>query len=338
MTRLYTQPNVEPPRLQSQFASAAARYARNGWHVFPIRPGTRQAYLSIKHHGTRWGSSAAPDVVAELWRRFPDADIGVDVALSGFFVLDVDTMRGHGRNGGASLHALEIRHGALPLTRTVITPTDGLQFLFRHPGRGRTIRNSASKIGNGLDIVGDGGMFIAPPSRGRAWQWQVDIAISKQWLLDQVCDIPRALARLGPRSATLPQEPRGLASPELLAMMRADAGRGVSTDAADVREPEDVETKIAAALTVIPADLDYSDWFRAGCAIHAGLGDAGFALFDDWSRDAPHKYPKEGCAGKWRECAKARAIRVETLYWMADQYDRGWRDVYARLLRNGAVS
>jgi hypothetical protein len=123
--------------------------------------------------------------------------------------------------------------------------------------------------------------------------------------------------------------------------MRADAGRGVSSHPEDVprpREPDDPEVKLAAALTVIPADTDYLTWFRVGCAIHAALGDAGFGLFDDWSREAPHKYPRNGCAAKWRECAKATAIGPETIYWLADQEDRDWRNVYARLLHKGAVS
>jgi putative DNA primase/helicase len=121
-------------------------------------------------------------------------------------------------------------------------------------------------------------------------------------------------------------------SPELLALMRADAGRGVSRDTEDIRQPDDPELKIWCALQVIPADTDYLTWFRVGCAIYAGLGDAGFELFDDWSREAPHKYPKNGCAEKWRECAKTTAIGVDTLYWLADNEDREWRAAYRVLL------
>jgi hypothetical protein len=330
MPHLPAQFKVERHPPQAEFARHAARYARTGWHVFPIRPGTRRAYLSIKHHGARWGSSATPDVVAEMWRRWPRADIGIDAALSGFFFLDVDTIEGHGHDGGASLNALEITHGALPPTRTAVTPTNGRQFLFRRPGR--PVRNSTSRLGPGLDVIGDGGMFIAPPSTGRAWASQVDIAPAPRWLLNLVGEQSTARARNGPRSARVPQEPRGTATPELIAMMRTDAGRGVSRATEDVCLPDDPELKIWCALRVIPADTDYHTWFRIGGAIHSALGEAGFELFDDWSRESEHKYPINGCADKWRECAKTTAIGVDTLYWLADNADRGWRAAYRVLL------
>jgi hypothetical protein len=306
MPHLPAKLKVERRPLQAEFARHALRYARAGWHVFPIRPGTRRAYLSIKHHDTRWGSSAAPDVVAEMWRCWP-------------------------RDGGASLNALEITHGALPRTRTVVTPTNGRQFLFKHPGR-PVRNNSSSRLGPGLDVIGDGGMFIAPPSTGRAWASQVDIAPAPRWLLDLVCEQPTARARNGPRSARVLQEPRGTPTPELIAMMRADAGHGVSRDTEDVYLPDDPELKIWCALRVIPADTDYHTWFRIGGAIHSALGEAGFELFDDWSRESEHKYPINGCAEKWRECAKTTAIGVDTLYWLADNADRGWRAAYRVLL------
>jgi hypothetical protein len=46
-------------------------------------------------------------------------------------------------------------------------------------------------------------------------------------------------------------------------------------------EADDTEAKVIAALAVIPNNYDRSDWLLVGMEIHDGLGDAGFALFDD---------------------------------------------------------
>jgi Bifunctional DNA primase/polymerase, N-terminal/Primase C terminal 2 (PriCT-2) len=265
-----------------------------------------------------------------MFRRYPRADIGVATgAQSGIFVLDVDTVDGHGVDGAASLAALERMHRLiLPRTRTAVTPTGGRHYYFWHPGV--PVTSSTSRLGPGLDIIGDGGMVIAPPSRGRTWQSTAKIALAPRCILDVVRERPQRRTR-EPQRPRAPIHPSSV-PPELLALMRADSGSGVSTDPHDTRAPDDTELKVWCALQVVPADTDYLTWFRIGCAIHAGLGDAGFEMFDDWSREAPHKYPRNGCADKWRECAKTTAIRVDTLYWIADQYDRGWRDAYRVLL------
>jgi hypothetical protein len=63
--------------------------------------------------------------------------------------------------------------------------------------------------------------------------------------------------------------------PAIIAMMRADAGKGTSTDPADCfPDDSDIELKIRVALSVIPRD-DYEVWFRVGAAIYATLGDDG---------------------------------------------------------------
>jgi hypothetical protein len=85
--------------------------------------------------------------------------------------------------------------------------------------------------------------------------------------------------------------------------------------------------------------VDYLTWWRIGCAIYAALGDEGFDHWDEWSAEAPHKYPgPEAMAAKWRECAKARSIGPETVYYIADRYDRGWRDAYRVMLEKELVS
>ncbi|MCJ9728985.1 PriCT-2 domain-containing protein [Bradyrhizobium sp. PRIMUS42] len=124
--------------------------------------------------------------------------------------------------------------------------------------------------------------------------------------------------------------------PVLLAIMKADADKGVSTDPDDYfADVPDLELKIRAALSVVPSD-DYDPWFRIGAAIYSALGDSGFPLFDEWSHES-WKYDPRACQRKWREFAEIRSIRVETIFWYADQHDRGWRALYRRLI-NGEVA
>jgi hypothetical protein len=119
--------------------------------------------------------------------------------------------------------------------------------------------------------------------------------------------------------------------PAIIAMMQADAGKGLSTDPADCfPDDPDPELKIRVALSVIPSD-DYDVWYRIGAAIYDALGDDGYDAFDEWSRESP-KYDSRECARKWREFAKISSIRVETIFWLADQHRRGWRTLYRRLL------
>ncbi len=90
---------------------------------------------------------------------------------SNLIVLDVDPRDG----GEESLAILEKEHGSLPPTIRFLTGGGGQHILFRHPGG--IVPNSASKIGNGLDIRGEGGFVVAPPSQhisGRTYAISVD--------------------------------------------------------------------------------------------------------------------------------------------------------------------
>src|SRR5262249_40021948 len=87
----------------------------------------------------------------------------------GVFVLDID-----GEDGEGSLRQLEQAHGALPPTVEVVTGK-GRHCYFRI-GKHK-ICNSVGQIAIGLDIRGDGGYVIAPPSihpSGRSYAWSVD--------------------------------------------------------------------------------------------------------------------------------------------------------------------
>jgi Bifunctional DNA primase/polymerase, N-terminal/Primase C terminal 1 (PriCT-1) len=147
--------------------AAALQLAQRGLAVFPCQPHGKEPACDT-------GLLAATtdvDCINRWWREIPDLNIGIATgAASGIFVLDVD-----GDEGEASLRQLEQQHDALPSTVEAITGK-GRHCYFRMRG---SIRNSAGQIGGGLDIRGDGGYVIAPPSihpSGRLYAWSVDAA------------------------------------------------------------------------------------------------------------------------------------------------------------------
>lgn len=82
----------------------------------------------------------------------------------------------------AALGALMLS-GAIPPTRTVRTPSGGYHFYFRHPGQHTP--NSAGTVAEGVDVRGDGGYVLAPPSEGYTWHYEAEYAPLPQWLADE---------------------------------------------------------------------------------------------------------------------------------------------------------
>lgn len=169
------------------FLQHAFFYASKGWRIFPIAPRKKNPPL------VKWADEATTDdrKIAGWWEVTPTANIGIACGrTSGIVVLDVDPAHG----GDDSLHALIQQYGRLPDTPESITGSGGRHILFAHPGV--EIHNSAGKLGAGLDIRGDGGYIVAPPSihpSGRQYQWepmsrpsQVQLAPMPAWLLDML--------------------------------------------------------------------------------------------------------------------------------------------------------
>jgi hypothetical protein len=95
------------------------------------------------------------------------------------------------------LAELQRRHGALPPSLAVHTGSGGSHYWFAHPGR--HVHNSAGRLGPGIDVRGDGGYVIAPPSvhhTGRAYQWATrnPIAPLPEWVLESAPAPTRVLA------------------------------------------------------------------------------------------------------------------------------------------------
>ena len=177
--------------IKTALLESALNYAALGWCVIPIAPQGKTPLIRD------WPKQAScdPDQIAGWWHQWPDANVGIVTGqLSGLFVLDVDPKN----DGFTTLDLLIDKHGALPDTPTVRTGSGGQHVYFRYPS-GITIRNSASKLGPGLDIRAEGGFVVAPPSihpTGREYLWLDDqdwstpLADPPQWLLDLLVTRP----------------------------------------------------------------------------------------------------------------------------------------------------
>ena len=157
---------------------AALAYACSGVPVFPCEPGGKRP---LTYNGF-WDASADPRRVAAWWDRWPDANLGVPTGeRSGLLVLDIDP----GVGGPESLAALERAHGTLPKTARTRTGGGGVHVFFGYPAA-EEVRNSAGKLGPGLDVRGEGGYVIVPPSRTRgAYEWLDRTPLAQpSWLLE----------------------------------------------------------------------------------------------------------------------------------------------------------
>lgn len=157
--------NASPSR-DGPMCSAALECAAMGFEVFPVPLGTKQSHKSAEFSGgAQWGKTTNHKIIRQDFGRWRDANLGVATgAASGIFVIEADTVAGHGVDGLASIKELEATQGALPDTLMAISPSGSVHRYYRHPGEGVKIWSSAGDLAPGVDIKGDGGMVIAPPS------------------------------------------------------------------------------------------------------------------------------------------------------------------------------
>jgi hypothetical protein len=157
----------------------ALALAAKGFHVFPCRPRDKRPATAS---GLK-DATTDPEIIRAWWQLQPDNNIAIATgAASGIFVVDVD-----GLGAEAGLRRLEAEHGALPATVEAITAR-GRHIYFRWPQE--PVRNSVGKICTHIDVRGDGGYVLCPPSihpTGRRYCWSVDsanrIADAPGWLL-----------------------------------------------------------------------------------------------------------------------------------------------------------
>jgi hypothetical protein len=301
--KYYLYSAVEPEKqANGRMVDHALAYAARGWHVFPAHSsGEKKSHKSAAFsNGRAWGATTNAVQIKSDFARWPNANIGVATGpKSGVWVVEADTPEGHDVDGIASLRKLEAEHGAVPETLMAESPSGSLHHYFNYPP-GVTVRNSTSKLGPGIDVLGDGGMVIAPPSSrpGKGvyrWLNAAPIADAPPWLIE--------LATAGDSDA--PHVANG--------------------------DPEADPALLAAAMVVLPnADVPQQEYNRIGMACWAAFGGSaeGFTAFDQWARKSK-KY-HGGTIERWRHYFKSPPSKLgagSIIHW-ANKASPGWRDAY----------
>ena len=139
---------------ETNLARAALEYARNDYAVIPCKPGSK---TPLTPNGGKDATTKKATIRA-WWQKWPDANIGIATGTkSGVWVLDID-----GEDGDIAIADLEQKYGNLPDTVEVETP-NGWHLWFDLPSK-PLVKTIAGKLGTGLDVRGEGGLVIAPPS------------------------------------------------------------------------------------------------------------------------------------------------------------------------------
>ncbi len=151
--------------MNARVREAALAALARGWSVIPVLERTKRPAFAWREFQARCARPAE----VEVWlHHMPKANIAaVTGALSGIVVVDVDPAHG----GDESLARLEAEIGRLPPTVEAKTGGGGRHLYFAHPGG-----HVANRVGilPGIDIRGDGGVIVMPPSihpNGNAYAW-----------------------------------------------------------------------------------------------------------------------------------------------------------------------
>lgn len=172
---------TSPLSKPSRNLRAALRYAEWGWSVLPLHTPVEGGRCSChksdcqsigKHPRNRNGVKDATtdaETIERWWDTWPDANIGVATGTaSGLVVLDIDD------GGDEGLAALEAEQERLPETVESLTGGGGRHLLFAIEDTAP--RNSVKRLAAGVDVRGEGGYIVVPPSAhhsGRLYAWEV---------------------------------------------------------------------------------------------------------------------------------------------------------------------
>jgi hypothetical protein len=285
--------------------------AEAGITVFPADPITKRPYKAARFSGgARWGATRDRRQIISDFNRWPNAALCMPTGRdNGVWVVEADTMEGHGVDGIGNFQKVIDANSPLPETRMVRSPSGSIHRWFKNPDR-LLIQNSESKIAQGVDVLGEGGMVLIPPSvkpgvGEYVWLNYLKNADASQWLLDLVAK-------------------------------KDSSKRNHDLDDTTIN----IDKVIAALDAATNVNLCEDQWYRIMAAAWRGSNgdDAAYRAFVRWSaRSTKRNHDIKRTQARWDAFADKppHDIGVGTLYRHADETAPGWRE---RLLEESLAS
>lgn len=220
-------------------------------------------------------ASDDPETIKAWWRQYPVANIGL-VTGDQFFVVDCDKHDSpEGSIDGTALFLkLAQDYGGIPDTAAADTGGGGAHFCFAMDPD-VPVRNQQGLLVDGvrihgIDVRGEGGYIVAPPSlhaSGKMYVWARDLLghlkPAPPWLLELVASLPQ-------EQAPAPVYGTTISTPE-------------------TSLPDHETGQIKTALALMPANCDRETWLeRVGMPLHNIFGgsEQGFQVWHDWCATA----------------------------------------------------
>jgi hypothetical protein len=325
---------------RNQLAEAAVHYGKVGIHILPCDPADKKPCgelvpkdlgpngKPVKGSGGLKKASCDSVTILDWWQLRPDAMIGVRTGeVSGFFVVDQDRPKQvknapigtMSPDGIAAWRKLVDEHGGHAPTIEVTSPSGGVHTWFRYDPSRRVTNSEGRLSGLGINIRGDGGYVIGPPSArsdGGAY------VANRSFDRDAIAPAPEWLYELiSPRRST---DEGGQET-------SADTGPGGSFPPTD-----DNRRRLLSALAVVPSD-DRDIWLRIGAALNTLEPEWGVEaqdIWDAWSSSSA-KFDPDDQELTWSGFDPARpdGATVGTIFFEAKQ--RGWPRPFSAVMGPG---
>jgi hypothetical protein len=144
------------------FGPAGMQYAALGYAVLPLARGGKRPHRMLPETGGVYHASRDADQIRGWHQADPQASIGVATgSVSQLCVIDLDVK--NGQDGISALWAALAAWGVvLDTSSCVRTPSGGLHIWLRTPP-GAVVKERPAIL-PGVDIKGDGGLVVVPPS------------------------------------------------------------------------------------------------------------------------------------------------------------------------------